>query len=93
MTAAATWQAADRFRLTGQARYEGARFDDDQNTRRINAGASLDVRAEWRMSAAASAYLAVDNLTQSRIETGRSAANIVTYDAPRMVRLGLTLRR
>jgi hypothetical protein len=34
-----------------------------------------------------------DNLLNANIETGRSAANVVTLDAPPMVRLGLTVRR
>ena len=86
----ATWTART---LTAEVRYESDRFDDDQNTRLIKAGTGVDARAEWRITPAVGAYIAADNLFNANIETGRSAANVVTYDAPRIVRVGLTLRR
>jgi outer membrane receptor protein involved in Fe transport len=93
LTAAVTWRPIDRLTLTGEARYESARFDDDQNTRKIDAGAGLDARAAWRLAGGVSVFVAADNLTNANLETGRSAANVVTYAAPRLVRVGLTLRR
>ncbi len=93
ITAVATWKPVDRLILTGDVRYESARFDDDQNTRRIDAGTGVNTRAEWAFTPALNVFVAADNLFDSNIETGRSAANIVTYDAPRVIRLGLTLRR
>ncbi|MDR3511707.1 MAG: TonB-dependent receptor [Caulobacteraceae bacterium] len=93
VTADLAWRPVDVLTLTGEVRYESARFDDDQNTRKIDAGAGVNARAEWRLAKAVGVYVAADNLFNARIETGRSAANIVTYDAPRMVRVGLTLRR
>ena len=93
VTAAATWRALDRLTLTAEVRYESDRFDDDQNTRLIKAGTGVDARAEWKITPAIGAYIAADNLFNANIETGRSATNVVTYDAPRIVRVGLTLRR
>jgi outer membrane receptor protein involved in Fe transport len=93
VTAGATWRALDRLTLTGEVRYESSRFDDDQNTRLIKAGTGVDARAEWRLTRALDVYVAADNLLGANIETGRSAVGVVTYDAPRMVRVGLTLRR
>jgi vitamin B12 transporter len=93
VTAGATWRVLDRLSLTGEVRYEGSRFDDDQNTRLIKAGTGVDARAEWRLTRALNVYVAADNLINANIETGRSAVGVVTYDAPRMVRVGLTLHR
>jgi vitamin B12 transporter len=93
LTAGAAWRARDRLTLTAEVRYESARFDDDQNTRLIKAGTGVDARAEWRLTQALNAYVAADNLFNANIQTGRSAVGVVTYDAPRMVRVGLTLRR
>ncbi len=93
VTAGATWRALDRLTLTAEVRFESARFDDDQNTRLIKAGTGVDARAEWRLTPSLNAYVAADNLFNANIETGRSAAGVVTLDAPRMVRVGLTLRR
>jgi vitamin B12 transporter len=92
-TADVAWRALDRLTLTGEVRCESARFDDDQNTRLIKAGTGVNARAEWRLTEALNVYVAADNLFNATTETGRSAANVVTLDAPRMVRVGLTLHR
>jgi outer membrane receptor protein involved in Fe transport len=91
-TADADWLASDRLTLTAELRYESDRFDDDQNTRRIDGGAGVDARAEWRVSPQLSAYVAADNLFNADLQTGRSAAGVVTFDAPRTVRVGLSWR-
>jgi outer membrane receptor protein involved in Fe transport len=93
ITAVATWRPVERLTMTGDIRYESARFDDDQNTRRIDAGTGLNGRAEWTLTPALNVFIAADNIFDSDIETGRNAADVVTYDAPRTVRVGLTLRR
>ena len=94
VTAVATWTPVDRLTLVGDVRYESARFDDDQNTRRIDAGTGVNARAEWGSDPGAERLRRRrQHLFDSNIETGRSAADIVTYDAPRIIRLGLTLRR
>jgi len=93
LTASLDWRPLTPLTLSGALRYESERFDDDQNTRRIDAGAGVDARAQWRFRSGVSAYVAADNLFDGHIQTGRSAANVVTYDSPRVVRIGLTLRR
>ena len=93
VTGDANWQAAARLTLTAELRYESARFDDDQNTRRIEGGAGLDLRGAWRFTRDLAGFVAADNVTNANLQTGRSAAGIVTYAAPRMVRAGLTWRR
>ena len=93
VTADLDWRAIERLTLTAGVRYESNRFDDDQNTRRIDGGAAVDLRAEWRATAELSAYIAADNVTDANRQTGRSAAGVVTYDAPRVVRAGLAWRR
>jgi vitamin B12 transporter len=93
LTAGATWRALDRLTLTAEVRYESTRFDDDLDTRPIKAGTGVDARAEWRLTQALNAYVAADNLFNANIQTGRSAVGVVTHDAPRMMRVGLTLRR
>ena len=56
-------------------------------------GAGLGLRAEWRFTNDLAGFVAADNVTNANLQTGRSAAGVVTYDAPRMVRAGLTWRR
>jgi outer membrane receptor protein involved in Fe transport len=87
------WAATSALTLTAELRYESARYDDDQNTRLIEGGVGLNARAEWRVTHDLSAYVAADNVTDANLQTGRSAAGVVTYDAPRTVRVGMALRR
>jgi outer membrane cobalamin receptor len=93
VTADLVWRAAGRLTLSGGLRYEGDRFDDDQNTRRIDGGTGVDARADLRISDRLGAFLAADNVFGARLQTGRSAAGVVTYDAPTVVRIGLALQR
>ena len=93
VTAGADWRALPNLTLSAELRCESARFDDDQNTRKINGGTGLGARLEWRVADAVSAYVAADNVTGANLQTGRSAAGVVTYDAPRTFRLGLAWRR
>lgn len=92
-TADLVWRATDRLSLSGGLRYESDRFDDDQNTRRIDGGTGVNARADLRLSGGVDAFIAADNLTNANLQTGRSAAGVVTYDAPRVVRIGVILRR
>ncbi|QUD90627.1 TonB-dependent receptor [Phenylobacterium montanum] len=93
----ATWRPLDRLGLTGDVRYESLRFDDDQNTRRLNPGTNVDARADWRLNGHASLFLAMDNLFDAKIATGHTASTATvpgatSYDEPRRFRVGLTLR-
>jgi outer membrane receptor protein involved in Fe transport len=93
VTAGADWRPLARLTLSADLRYQSASFDDDANTRKIDGGAGLDVRAGWQVNAQVTAFAAVDNVTDAELQNGRSAAGVVTYAAPRLWRLGLALRR
>lgn len=83
----------DRLQLHGDLRYESARFDDDQNTRRLAPATRVDLRADWSIGHGAGVFAAVDNVFDARIQTARTGDNIVSYDMPRVFSVGLTLRR
>jgi outer membrane receptor protein involved in Fe transport len=74
-------------------RYEGARFDDDQNLRRLKASTTLDARIDWKLKGGAGLYLAAENLGDARIETARTADGVVSLSAPRLVRGGFSFSR
>lgn len=93
VTATAAWKIAPPLTVFATLRYESARYDDDQNTRRIAPGTGVDARLEWRIAGGVMAFVGAENLFDADIQTGRSAANVVTYDAPRIVSVGLALRR
>jgi outer membrane receptor protein involved in Fe transport len=93
VTAGLDWTAAPRLRLSVDARYESARYEDDLNSRELEAALSLDARAAWRLAPDAELYLALENLADAEIEIGETATGVESYAAPRTVRVGLSLRR
>jgi outer membrane receptor protein involved in Fe transport len=92
-TAGADWRPTDRFGMFANLRYESARFDDDQNTRRLAPGVTVNAQAEFKVFPDTALYVAVDNLFDSQIETAKAADGTISYDAPRAFRVGVRLRR
>ena len=92
-TAGLDWMVAGPLSLHGDLRYESTRYDDDQNTRRLAPGVTVDARAEVGLTREIAVYAAADNLLDAAIQTGRTADGVVSYDAPRVFRVGVTFRR
>lgn len=89
-TAGADWRATDRLTLSARARYESARFDDDLNSRALDAAVTLDGRAEWRVQDGVSLYMAGDNLADAEVPVSITGDGVEGYAAPRTLRAGLT---
>jgi outer membrane receptor protein involved in Fe transport len=87
------WRALPRLTLSGDGRYESTRYDDDQSTRRLDPGFVADARATFAVTPQFDVYLAGANLFDAAIETGRTAANVISFDAPRTVKVGISFRR
>jgi outer membrane receptor protein involved in Fe transport len=92
VTVGASWRPVDRLTLLAEARYDGARFDDDLNTRRLAPGETADLRADVQVTRAVSVFAAAENLFDAAIQTGRTADNTVSYGPPRLIRVGVTVR-
>jgi outer membrane receptor protein involved in Fe transport len=92
-TASADWRATERLSLNAGVRYESARWEDDLNTRRLGAGATVDLRAGWRLSRDSEVYLAAENLFDAELEVGETADGVESYSQPRTLRIGFSLRR
>ena len=92
-TAEARWRPSAKVELTLDARYESARFDDDLNTLRLRSTTSFDLRADYALGRDLVLFVAVDNLFDAAVQTAETAERVYSYDAPRIVRLGLRLRR
>jgi len=93
VTAGADWRPLDPLTLSADLRYESMRWEDDLNTRRLNAGVQLDARAAWRLNPATEVYLAAENLTDEELETGETADGVESYAIPRTFRIGVSIRR
>jgi outer membrane receptor protein involved in Fe transport len=92
-TASAAWTVGDRAGVELSVRQEGERFDDDLNTRRLKAALTLDGRVTWALSDETRLYLAVDNLANAPVHAAVSGDGVVGLAAPRLVRIGVSLRR
>lgn len=92
-TAGLEWQVLGGTTLSAALVYESARFEDDLNTRELDAALVMDVRAEQRLTGGVSAFVALDNALDAEIETAETANGIESFGPPRAFRLGIVLRR
>jgi outer membrane receptor protein involved in Fe transport len=90
-TTGAAWKVSDRLSLDADLTWEGKRFDDDLNSRVLAAGLKVDLRADWKLSKAATVYVAADNLLNEKIDVSRTADGVVGYTNPRIARIGLRM--
>jgi iron complex outermembrane receptor protein len=88
-TAGLDWRAMERLTLGLAARYESARFDDDLNSRSLDAAVTLDARAEWAASERVMLWAAVDNVFDEDVEVSLTGTDVAGYAPPRTLRAGL----
>jgi len=90
-TAGIDWRTTDRLTLSSRARYESARFDDDLNSRVLEAALTLDARADYALRDGVSLYAVADNLFDEDVEVSQTADGVAGYGPPRTLRAGVTL--
>ena len=90
-TAGLDWRVTSRLTVAASARYESERFDDDLNSRVLDAALTADMRAEWAVNAGTALWLAADNLFDAEVEVSETGAGVAGYGPPRTVRAGLRL--
>jgi vitamin B12 transporter len=93
ITGGLDWRALEKLTISGQVRYVSTQYDDDQNLRRLPPGAELNGRAAWSLGHGQEIYLAVDNLADAKISTGKTADFVDSYSEPRTFRVGYSYRR
>ena len=81
----ASWQPTKKFTITPRLRALGRQFEDDENLLRLGAALVVDLGANYRVTPNCEIYLACENLTDARLETGRSADGIVNTGTPRLI--------
>ncbi len=79
--------------LTVALRGEGARFEDDLNTRRLKAYQALDLRASWALRRDLDMFISGENVTGTRIATAISGAGILSETSTPLWRIGFTITR
>lgn len=90
-TAGLDWRATQRLTLATALRYESARFDDDLNSRVLDAAFTLDARAEWAVNERTLLWLAADNLFNEDVQVSQTANDVAGYGPPRTLSAGLRL--
>jgi outer membrane receptor protein involved in Fe transport len=90
LTAGLTANPVEPLGLELRLRHESVRFADDQNRLRLPPLTRVDARVSWQILPALAAYVAADNLFDEQTATTMGADGVVSYDAPRWFRVGLT---
>ena len=88
-TAGLDWRATDRLTLALAARYESSRFDDDLNSRVLDAAVTIDARGEWALTRTATLWMAADNLFDEDVEVSETGTGVAGYGPPRTLSIGL----
>jgi vitamin B12 transporter len=92
VSGSAVWRPIDKLSTRLTARYEGSRWDEDRNTRKLGAATELSLRADYEITRAVTLYAAAENLTDAAIETAQAFDGTESFDQPRTVRVGLIVR-
>lgn len=93
LTAGVVWKPVERLSIQAQGRYESARYEDDLNSRKLGAAGVVDVRAGYQLRPGVEIYVSADNLFDEDVQTGQTADGVYSYGQPRLVSVGLNLRR
>ena len=93
VTGGLDWRPVEKLTLSSTVRYVSTQYDDDQNIRRLPPGAEWDGRAGWSLGPGEELYLAIDNIADARISTGKAADFTDSWSQPRTVRVGFSYRR
>ncbi|HST92968.1 MAG TPA: TonB-dependent receptor, partial [Brevundimonas sp.] len=91
--ASANWRPMDRLTLSAGVRWESRRFDDDLNSRELDAAATADARAEWAVTPSMALWAAADNLFDVEVEVSETATGVPGFGPPRSLSMGLRLTR
>ena len=90
ITGGVTWLPFSKLTLDANLRWESARFEDDQNTKRLGSAFVLDLKAAYSLTSSLAAFVAVNNATNANIATAQAADGTISYGQPRMYEVGLT---
>lgn len=81
----ASWQPIRQLTFTPRIRAIDRQFEDDENQLPLGAVLIIDLGASYRLTEKTELTLTAENLTNERIETGRSADGLVNTGTPRLI--------
>ncbi len=88
----ADWTPTSQWQVNAQVRHVSDAFEDDNNTLVLDAATTFDVRLAYRWTENSDVFLAVENLTDEEVVSGRTVSGLVDLGTPRFVRGGMTWR-
>lgn len=89
VTTSVHWSAPFAVQLTARARWFSVQFEDDENTLRLAPAATVDLGVSRRFGARWELFLAIENLFDTEVQTGRTATGVVSIAPPRWSRAGV----
>jgi len=87
------WVATGRLSFFSDLRWESRRFEDDLNSRVLEAAATVDLRADWAVTPSATVWLAAANLFDAGVEVSETGAGVAGFGPPRTLSFGVRLSR
>ncbi len=87
----ASWQPVKKLTLTPRLRALDRQFEDDENLLVLGSVLIVDLGASYRVTEKCELYLTAENITDERIETGRSTDGLVNTGTPRLFLGGVRL--
>jgi len=88
-TLGATWRAPGQLTFTPRVRWIGRQFEDDENALILGETVVADLGVTRAVTKQLTLFLTLENLTNARVETGRSADGVVNVGTPRLLLGGL----
>ena len=88
-TLGATLRAPGELTFTPRVRWIGRQFEDDENTLVLGETVVADFGVTRPLTKHLTLFLTLENLTDARVETGRSADGVVNVGTPRLLLGGL----
>lgn len=85
----ATWQAPATLIIMPRVRYLGRQYADEENLRPLGQAVVVDLGVSRVLKKNVELYLSVENVGNTRLETGRSGARVIRIGAPRLTTGGL----
>jgi outer membrane receptor protein involved in Fe transport len=83
------WDAPAKLRFAPRVRWIGRQFEDDENQLILGEVVVVDFGVSRALGKYLEAFVNVENLTDARVETGRSADGVVNIGTPRLATIGL----
>jgi outer membrane receptor protein involved in Fe transport len=87
LTAGVAWEAARWLGLDARGRWVSEQFEDDLNKLALAAALRVDLAVQMKVSDRLGVKVAVENVLDEEVETGRTAGGVVSVAPPRWVRV------